>query len=150
MKTAPIFLLIFQKPLNTILHMKWGGLAVLFLMIVAVSLPVITWAQETAYDVLVGKTKQEESEVDKAIKFYQETISAHDGARCLFYPTCSQFAGQAVKEYGFFLGVLMTIDRMVYREDPLSLQYYSYDEKKDRYIDPIYKSYIFNEANYLK
>ena len=107
-------------------------------------------AQETAYEVLVGKTEEEESAVAKALRFYQENISSHDGARCLFHPTCSQFAGQAVKEYGLFLGMLMTIDRMVYREDPLSLQYYKYDEEKDRYHDPIHHSNILNEADYLK
>jgi putative component of membrane protein insertase Oxa1/YidC/SpoIIIJ protein YidD len=130
--------------------MKWAGLVFLISMILTVFFPVITGAGETAYDVLVGKTEEEESVVDKVLRFYQENISSHDGARCLFYPTCSQFAGQTVKEYGLFLGMLMTIDRMVYREDPLSLQYYSYYEQMDRYHDPVHHSNILNEADYLK
>jgi putative component of membrane protein insertase Oxa1/YidC/SpoIIIJ protein YidD len=130
--------------------MKWVVLVLLFSTILVVLLPVIAAAEETAYDVLVGKNEEEDSAVDKALRFYQENISSHDGARCLFYPTCSHFAAQAIKEYGLFQGVLMTIDRMVYREDPLSLQYYSYDEEKNRYQDPVHKSNIFNEKDYLK
>ena len=146
--------MIFYLPLNTISHMKRAGLLFLISAVLLIFLPFTTGADETAYDVLVGippgTTLEEGSLVDKALRFYQENISSHDGPRCLFYPTCSHFAGQAVKEHGLFLGMLMTIDRMVYREDPLSLQYYSYDEDKDRHLDPVYHSYIFNETDYLK
>jgi putative membrane protein insertion efficiency factor len=127
--------------------MKWSGLLFLISIILLVFFPVTTGAEETAYDVLIGKTEEEESAVDRVLRFYQENISSHDGARCLFYPTCSQYAVEAVKEYGLFLGMLMTIDRMVYREDPLSLQYYSYDGQKDRYHDPVHHSNILNEAD---
>jgi putative membrane protein insertion efficiency factor len=132
--------------------MKRALLMFLILMVLAIFFPVITGAGETAYDVLVGETEKEDRDtaLDEALRFYQENISSHDGARCLFYPTCSQFAVQALKEHGFFLGVLMTIDRMVYREDPLSMQYYAYDGRKKRYKDPVHRNNIFNEADYLK
>jgi putative component of membrane protein insertase Oxa1/YidC/SpoIIIJ protein YidD len=130
--------------------MKWAWLLFFIPLLTLVFFPAETVAGETAFDVLVDKTEQEESAVDEVLRFYQENISSHDGPRCLFYPTCSQFAGQAVKEHGLFIGVLMTIDRMVYREDPLSLQYYIYDEEKDRYHDPVHHSNIFNETDYLK
>jgi putative membrane protein insertion efficiency factor len=132
--------------------MKRALMLFLILMVLAVFFPAIAGAEETAFDVLVGKTEKEERDtaLDEALRFYQENISSHDGARCLFYPTCSQFAVQALKKYGVFIGVLMTIDRMVYREDPLSMRYYSYDGRKKRYLDPVYHNNIFNEADYLK
>jgi putative component of membrane protein insertase Oxa1/YidC/SpoIIIJ protein YidD len=81
-------------------------------------------AEETTYDVLVTEPYREESALQQAIRFYQEHISSHDGARCLYYPTCSDFYRQATARYGFFWGTIMIIDRMVYREDPASMSHY--------------------------
>ena len=38
------------------------------------------------------------------VRCYQKWISPLLGARCRFYPTCSQYAILAVKKYGFFKG----------------------------------------------
>ncbi|SMM99963.1 Protein YidD [uncultured Candidatus Thioglobus sp.] len=46
------------------------------------------------------------------IKFYQRFISPFLGANCRFDPTCSQYAYDAVSEYGFFKGLGLSVKRI--------------------------------------
>lgn len=48
-----------------------------------------------------------------AIRFFQKRISPTDGSRCGFSPTCSVYGGQAIRDQGPFMGLLMTADRMI-------------------------------------
>lgn len=48
-----------------------------------------------------------------AIGFYQRRISPLFPARCRYYPTCSQYALEAVKIHGAFKGTLLAIGRLV-------------------------------------
>lgn len=107
-------------------------------------------AEDTAYDVLITEPYTEESGIQKAIRFYQEHISQHDGARCLYYPTCSAFYRQAVAERGLFWGTIMIVDRMVYREDPSSMKHYEYIEERGSYKDPVCHNYIFEPSGYYE
>ena len=52
-------------------------------------------------------------------KFYQKKISPHLGDRCKFYPTCSQYALEAIGKYGALKGTGMAIWRIL-RCNPLS------------------------------
>ena len=94
--------------------MKWLSVVVFFTVFCAAAL----MAEESAYDVLVTEPYREETGLEKAIRFYQENISTHDGAQCLYYPTCSAFYREAVREYGFIWGTIMIIDRMVHGWQP--------------------------------
>jgi len=53
------------------------------------------------------------------IIFYQKKISPLLGPRCKFYPTCSQYALEAINKYGAFKGSLMAIWRIL-RCNPMS------------------------------
>lgn len=53
------------------------------------------------------------------IIFYQKRISPLLGPRCKFYPTCSQYALEAINKYGAFKGSLMAIWRIL-RCNPMS------------------------------
>ena len=44
--------------------------------------------------------------------FYKQYISPIDGDRCQMHPSCSEYAKQAVEEYGKLKGVLLTFDRL--------------------------------------
>ena len=46
------------------------------------------------------------------IRFYQLFISPLFPPHCRFYPTCSQYALEAVKKYGVFRGGFMSIKRI--------------------------------------
>lgn len=43
---------------------------------------------------------------------YQNVVSQHLSASCLYDPSCSDFSKQAVKEYGIFKGTLLSLDRL--------------------------------------
>ncbi len=47
------------------------------------------------------------------VRFYQVCISPLHGPCCRFTPTCSQYAILAFKKYGFFLGGLKTLWRIL-------------------------------------
>lgn len=43
---------------------------------------------------------------------YQNFISQHFSADCLYDPSCSEFSKKVVKEYGLLKGILLTVDRL--------------------------------------
>lgn len=49
------------------------------------------------------------------IRFYQRFISKYllTGAHCRFTPTCSQYALEAYKKYGFFKGSFLAVKRIL-------------------------------------
>ena len=44
---------------------------------------------------------------------WKKLISPLFGFRCRFHPTCSEYAKQALQKYGFFLGSILAIKRVV-------------------------------------
>ncbi|MAH80964.1 MAG: membrane protein insertion efficiency factor YidD [Rickettsiales bacterium] len=46
------------------------------------------------------------------IKIYQKCLSPFLGPRCCFYPTCSEYAIQSFKEFGFIKGLYLSIKRI--------------------------------------
>lgn len=44
-------------------------------------------------------------------------ISAVDGERCPSEPTCSSYSAQVFKKHGFFIGWVMTVDRLIHEAD---------------------------------
>ncbi|ABE51022.1 MULTISPECIES: membrane protein insertion efficiency factor YidD [Methylobacillus] len=46
------------------------------------------------------------------IKLYQWTLSPLLGQRCRFYPTCSQYAVEAIQKHGAWRGAFFTICRL--------------------------------------
>ncbi len=53
------------------------------------------------------------------IRFYQRGISPLLGPRCKYYPTCSNYALEALQKYGFFRGLAKTLWRIL-RCNPFS------------------------------
>ena len=53
------------------------------------------------------------------IKLYQMYISPRFKARCKYYPTCSNYAIQAIDKYGIIKGSIMAVFRII-RCNPFS------------------------------
>ena len=49
----------------------------------------------------------------KLIKGYKYIISPLFGHSCRYLPTCSEYSIDALKEYGFFRGLIMSIKRIL-------------------------------------
>ncbi len=47
------------------------------------------------------------------IKVYQLLISPLTGPTCRFYPSCSEYAFEAVKKHGSLKGVLLAVKRIL-------------------------------------
>jgi len=52
------------------------------------------------------------------IRLYQRFISPLTGAHCRYYPTCSQYAIEALKKHGFIKGSILSAKRIL-RCNPL-------------------------------
>lgn len=48
-----------------------------------------------------------------AIRFYQRRLSPLMGARCIYTPTCSEYAYQAISRYGLVRGVWLGLRRIL-------------------------------------
>lgn len=71
------------------------------------------------------------------IRFFSNVISPIDGPRSPSYPTGSAYGFQAINEYGFVLGSILTADRLLHESDIFYGPYiYLYGQK--RYYDPLY------------
>jgi putative membrane protein insertion efficiency factor len=70
---------------------------------------------------------------------YQNFISQHFSADCLYDPSCSDFSRQAVKEYGLFKGGLLSFDRLsrCNRIAATDLDPAMINKKSHRFSDPI-------------
>jgi len=47
------------------------------------------------------------------IRFYQKFISPFKRPCCRFYPTCSEYATEAIRECGFIFGVILALKRLL-------------------------------------
>lgn len=55
----------------------------------------------------------------KLIRYYQTHISVHTPPMCKYYPTCSQYALEAIENFGAFKGFFMALWRFL-RCNPFS------------------------------
>jgi len=49
----------------------------------------------------------------KLINFYQKNISVFKKRSCVFYPTCSEYAKDAINKYGVTKGLCLSLFRIL-------------------------------------
>lgn len=65
-----------------------------------------------------------ESEINIGVRlasFFRDHISAVDGDRCPSLPSCSSYSVEAFKKHGFFMGWLMSVDRLIHEADEAAI-----------------------------
>ena len=72
---------------------------------------------ETKTDNSVNRTESDINIGAWFASFFSKHISAVDGDRCPSNPTCSSYSAQAFKKHGFFVGWVMTVDRLIHEGD---------------------------------
>ena len=97
------------------ISLKIGLLFLVVLFQVFVNSP-SGWASEDkpASDAV---SKQEKSGFNLGaaiVSIFRDHISAVDGDRCPSIPTCSSYGVQAFEKHGFFVGWMMTFDRLMH------------------------------------
>jgi putative membrane protein insertion efficiency factor len=93
-----------------------------------------------------GKTRldlsDETDELEMAglvlLRLYQVVLSSQDGPRCMFYPSCSEYAKQAISERGVVAGTLLAVDRYL-RCNGVDRDLYPYDARLRKLLDPVPK-----------
>jgi len=79
------------------------------------------------------------------IGWYRRSLSEQSVARCPFVISCSVFAQEAIRRYGFLRGICLFIDRNMYRENRQMYELYDFAEMSqgvlkldDRFfLDPV-------------
>lgn len=81
--------------------------------------------------------------------FYQNVLSKHISADCLFTPGCSDFSKEAIRETGILKGTILTIDRLsrCNRIAAYDLKKYTIDPETHRYPDPVSRHLKKSEKN---
>ena len=78
--------------------------------------PGMAW--DKAWPVQPTTTSEKEKEVGNpgswVISIYQDLISPVDGDRCPSEPSCSTYSRKAIRKHGFFIGWMMTVDRLIH------------------------------------
>ena len=106
--------------------MNFVGKLALFSVLVVVlsgSLPGI--CEETGRPASVRSQSQDmegRNEPDKNVgalfvSVYRDYISRVDSDRCPSIPSCSSYSVRAFKKHGYFMGWLMTVDRLIHEGD---------------------------------
>jgi len=67
---------------------------------------------------------------------YKAFISSQDAISCVFYPSCSEYAVQAIQQQGLFIGLLNTFDRLT-RCNALSPENYPIHPGTNLFYDPV-------------
>jgi hypothetical protein len=73
----------------------------------------------------------------KGITLFQDYISPVDGDRCPMKPTCSAYALYAMKKHGFFIGAMMTADRLIHESDEIRYAPAIIQGESVRFYDPV-------------
>ena len=72
------------------------------------------------------------------VSFYRDHISAVDADRCPSIPTCSSYAVKSFKKHGFFIGWMMTVDRLIHEgNEEQSVSPSVYSGGKWKIYDPV-------------
>ncbi len=72
-----------------------------------------------------------------AVSFFRDFISRVDSDRCPSLPTCSSYSIEAFKKHGYFLGWLMTVDRLIHEADEGQVSLNVYHNGRLRVLDPV-------------
>ena len=94
-------------------------------------------------------TMQNESEMTAkpppfAFRIYQDYLNHLSAVRvseCPMYPSCSEYSKQCFQKYGFFVGWMMTVDRLIRcGRDEKKLSPLIWVDGRWKYYDPVEKN----------
>lgn len=71
------------------------------------------------------------------VSFFQNYISRVDGDRCPSLPSCSSYSINAFKKHGYFVGWLMTVDRLIHEGNEGLVSPNVYYKGRFRILDPV-------------
>jgi uncharacterized protein len=110
----------------------------LYLMVACWTLALSVPALAHDSDPTENGSNREESLLLFPITFYQKIISPAVGNRCQMSPSCSTYSKEAFQTHGFFLGWIMTCDRLIRcGRDEIDLSPGVWSSEGRRTLDPL-------------
>lgn len=137
-----------HRHMTTSLHAKkQGGMRVLFLAVMCSSLP-ISCATSGVTD---KEIPYPQNPLAAVIELYQgplNHLSAVKSSGCPMYPSCSQYCKESVERHGFFVGWMMTCDRLMRcGRDEAALSPRVMVDGELKYYDPVQANEILWDDN---
>ncbi|MDY6971340.1 MAG: membrane protein insertion efficiency factor YidD [Thermodesulfobacteriota bacterium] len=72
------------------------------------------------------------------VSIYRDYLSSLDGQECPSIPSCSAYSVAAFKKHGFFIGWVMTVDRLIHEgRDEGEVSPVIYHHGKRKVLDPL-------------
>jgi hypothetical protein len=71
------------------------------------------------------------------VSIFREHISPVDGDRCPSLPSCASYSVEAFRKHGFFIGWVMTVDRLIHEGDEGSVSLVVYHNGGTKILDPV-------------
>jgi hypothetical protein len=72
------------------------------------------------------------------VSLFRDHLSAVDSDRCPSYPTCSSYSVEAFRKHGFFMGWLMTVDRLIHEgREETTVSPLVYSQGQWKIYDPV-------------
>ncbi len=72
------------------------------------------------------------------VSIFRDHLSAVDGDRCPSVPTCSSYGVQAFEKHGFFIGWMMTVDRLMHEgKEEQTVSPLIFSDGKWKIYDPV-------------
>lgn len=72
-----------------------------------------------------------------SVQLFINYISPVDGDRCQMHPTCSSYSLQVIDKHGFFIGIIMTADRLIHESNEMDYVPLMRVGNRFRYHDPV-------------
>jgi hypothetical protein len=86
--------------------------------------------------------RESQNDIDVAVStlflFYKTFISSQDIPTCIFTPSCSEYAVEALRKKGLVMGWLSTFDRLSRCHGFAKAYYYPFDTQLKRFYDPVW------------
>ena len=95
------------------------------------------WDEPLPEPVLQPSEGAELSILKYGLDVFRRYISPVDGPRCPMHPTCSSYAEQALDKHGPWLGIMLTVDRLLHESDPREHRHPVAGPDRIRYRDPL-------------
>jgi hypothetical protein len=75
------------------------------------------WAAQPAAKAVPAHRSVGTKAADALFHVWSHYISPVDGDRCPAYPTCAQYARDAIRKHGLLIGTVMAFDRLIHDAD---------------------------------
>ncbi|MBW2020047.1 MAG: membrane protein insertion efficiency factor YidD [Deltaproteobacteria bacterium] len=95
------------------------------------------WREHDAKEASKKQVSNRFNPLRPLVDLYRDYISPIDGKECPMYPSCSAYSLLCFEKHGFFMGWMMTCDRLLHEADEMRKAPVIYVNGAERFYDPV-------------